>query len=780
MKLFKAVITGLLTVCMAGATFGQTTTYSKVKIQVNNPEECKKLMQLPVAVDHGAWKKNWFETDLSTEEIQIVKNAGFTCETIIPDVAAWYENRLKQKSQNPSNSTQAIGCTTNDVPQPTGFELGSMGGYFTYEEFIGHLDSMVARFPNLITAKQPISNFQTAQNRPIYWLKISDNPNTDEPAEPQVLYTAIHHAREPLGLSQLIFYMYFLLENYSTNTDVKNVVDNTEMYFVPMINPDGYRYNQTTNPNGGGMWRKNRRSNGGNSFGVDLNRNYSYEWGGTGSSGQTTSETYRGTAPFSEPETQAMKWFIENHTFVNALNYHTYADLLLFPWGYTIDLQCEDHDNFLAFTADMVKNNTLINEQSATLYEAAGDSDDWAYGDVTGKPKVLAMTPEVGNDNDGFWPTQDRIIPKSKEMVDQNLKLALIAGNYGVVSDNSPIVVNTTSGYLRYSIQRLGIPNGSFTITFTPISNLQSMGGSQTFNNLAFGQTVTDSVAYTLAPNILGGSSFKYVVEVNNGLFSRYDTISKLYGNNNVVFASTGAPIADWTVNGWGLSSNTFFSAPNSLADSPSGNYTNNSNTSITSASAIDLTSADFAYLRFKAKWDIERAYDYAQVAASTDGQNWIPLCGKYTHPGSINQDLDQPIYDGTQDGWVDEEINLNDYTGQQLYLRFTLVSDQGVTGNGIFIDNLTVDAINIEEPNSVKENPLQSVKLYPNPATDRLFVTLNSAYTYTVCNVVGQAIVSGSNTGGEAISTAGLSKGMYFITINSGANQVVKRFVKQ
>jgi len=105
--------------------------------------------------------------------------------------------------------------------------------------------------------------------------------------------------------------MWYLLENYSSDPSIKNIVDNTEMYFIPVVNPDGYIYNQTTNPNGGGLWRKNRRNNGDNTYGVDLNRNYSYNWGydNTGSSGNTNSDTYRGPSPFSEPESRIMRDF---------------------------------------------------------------------------------------------------------------------------------------------------------------------------------------------------------------------------------------------------------------------------------------------------------------------------------------------------------------------------------------------------------------------------------------------------------------------------------------
>ena len=130
-----------------------------------------------------------------------------------------------------------------------------MGGYLTYSEMLSELDDMAQQYPNLITVKTPIHNFLTHENRPIYHVKISDNPNSNE-SEANVLYTAIHHAREPMSLMENIFFMWYLLENYNTNLEVKYLVDNNQMFFVPCINPDGYIYNEITDPNGGGMWRK--------------------------------------------------------------------------------------------------------------------------------------------------------------------------------------------------------------------------------------------------------------------------------------------------------------------------------------------------------------------------------------------------------------------------------------------------------------------------------------------------------------------------------------------
>ena len=135
---------------------------------------------------------------------------------------------------------------------------------------------MALQYPDLISQKAPISDFETFEGRPIYWLRMSDNPNVDED-EAEMLYDAAHHAREPASVSSLIFYMWYLLENYETNFEVQSILDNTELYFVPVVNPDGYVFNEITNPDGGGLWRKNRRAHEDGNFGVDNNRNYGVE-----------------------------------------------------------------------------------------------------------------------------------------------------------------------------------------------------------------------------------------------------------------------------------------------------------------------------------------------------------------------------------------------------------------------------------------------------------------------------------------------------------------------
>jgi len=295
------------------------------------------------------------------------------------------------------------------------------------EEVYAEFNDMHTLYPNLISALEPISDFETFEGRNLYVARLSDNPDTNED-EPEILFTAIHHAREPESISQLIFYVWYLLENYDTNPEVQTILNNTELYIVPLVNPDGYNYNATTFPDGGGLWRKNRRDHGDGNFGVDPNRNYSIQWGTTGISFDTSSDVYCGTEAFSEPENQAMKWLCENHEFRMALNNHTYSELLLFPFGYDTDQPTPDNAYYETIAAHMVSQNGYTDEIAATLYPASGDSDDWMYGDTNTKNKIYAMTPEIGN---SFWPTQSDIIPLCKKMMYHNLTAAHLITNYG-------------------------------------------------------------------------------------------------------------------------------------------------------------------------------------------------------------------------------------------------------------------------------------------------------------------------------------------------------------
>lgn len=768
--------TTLLLFSFLFSCWGFSQEYSRAKIFTDS-DGLQTLAELGIGIDHGVIKRGtFFISDFSKNEIKQIRDAGFEVEVLIPDVKAYYVNQNIGLDPNSTSIEKNTTCPPSSgsstfIPEvPSNFNLGTMGGFYTYQEFIAEIDAMAAQYPNLISVKDTINNFLSIENRPIYWMRLSDNPNTDE-AEPEVLYTAIHHAREPNSLSEVIFYMWYLLENYNTSNEIKYLVDNTEMYFVPMINPDGYIYNQTTDPAGGGMWRKNRRPNSGGSYGVDLNRNYSYGWGTTGTSTNQGNDTYCGTAPFSEPETQAIKWFCENRDFRYAFNAHTYANDILFPIGTTTNEFAVDHDYFDAFTHHMVQYNGYENKKSSALYPASGDSDDYMYKvDTVVKPKIFAMTPEVSNTSGGFWPAVNEITGICQDMVFPNLILSHLTHRYLVVEDIDPAMIATTTGNFNHSAYRLGIENGPVTVSITPISGIQSIG-TPSIHDLAIMGTQNGGISYVLNPAIQFGDEIKYVLNTEYVGWTKHDTIVKMFGNITSQFIDEANSSVNWT-GSWATTNATYVSPSNSFTDSPGADYANNTTRIYQFNNTIDLTHVTEAMVKFYAKWEIEADYDYCQFQVSTDGgTNWIGQCGNYTVPGDNSgpgsvQPNDQPVYEGTEPNWVLEEINLSDYIGDSIKVRFILKSDGGTKGDGFYFDDFEV-LYNIDVT-GLAENEKELFHMVPNPASSYVNIIFDQTVqngTIEIVNMNGKTISTHAVEGPKIeIPTDKLSVGVYYV----------------
>ncbi len=742
MKLF------LLTLCLLtlSAAYAQQK-YSRVKIFTDS-KGLQTLAELGVAVDHGTSKKDvFFISDFSESEIEKITSNGFSIEILIDDVKKYYveRNTVKEKSleKNIACAPGTNGSSSFVPTVPANFNLGSMGGFFTYQEFLDEVDAMVAQYPSLITARAPISAFLTTEGRPLYWMRISDNPSIDETNETEILYSAIHHAREPNALSETIFYMWYLLENYATSEEIKFLLNNTEMYFVPCLNPDGYVYNETTDPNGGGMHRKNRRNVGTTNKGVDLNRNYSYGWGTTGVSFSFNDDTYPGTSAFSEAETQAMKWFCDQRDFLFAFNAHTYSDILLFPIGATTAEFAADNDYFLAFTGHMVQYNGYSNFKSSSLYPASGDSDDFMYKeDLINKPQIFAMTPEVGSSSQGFWPASTDITGICQDMVFPNLILSHLSHKYVVVKDLDATTIETLTGDFHYSIYRLGNESGAVTISVEPLVNIQTVGASNV-HSLNLMETQSGAISFVLNSSIVFGDIIRYVIHTDYGSWVKYDTIEKSFGSITLQFFDDATTTSGWTGT-WSTTNTLFYSPSKSFTDSPGGNYSNNTNKSYKYNQVIDLHNVSSAMVSYYAQWDIENDFDFCQFQVSTDGGiNWSAQCGLYTNAGSGSgaggvQPLDEPVYDGTQSTWVREEINLSDYIGQTINVRFLLKSDGGLTKDGFYFDDFQVMFNPISSAN-LQELTMEC-KVMPNPANLYTQVSLSSVLKTGDIKIIDQS----------------------------------------
>jgi len=383
--------------------------YKEIRLENFNNSMVPFLTTIGIDLDHIHREGNYIQFAVSDYDLNKLDSFNVNYEVIHQNLETFYASRL-----------------TNDF-ESRDFELGSMGGYYTFDEIVSHLIEINNEYPEL-TKLIVIGN--TLEGRDVWAIKLSDNALVDED-EPEALYTGLHHAREPMSYMNLFYYMYWLLENYQEDSLATHIMDNRELWFIPAVNPDGLVYNQSIAPNGGGMQRKNMLETcSGGVDGVDLNRNYSYMWAydNEGSSPDGCNETYRGNAPFSEPESQIVRDFVQSHNFPIAFNYHSYSNLLIYPLGYEYDNQVPENDLeiFIEFGEDMVQyNGYALGSGPDLLYPVNGEACDWMYG----AEGIFAYTPEIGSGQDGFWPQTNRIVPLAEENLYPNQFLALVAGS---------------------------------------------------------------------------------------------------------------------------------------------------------------------------------------------------------------------------------------------------------------------------------------------------------------------------------------------------------------
>lgn len=695
MKLLLLCCTLLFFVAPLSTRSDDGSTFSQIRIFVSDKAALSKVWESGIDFEGSSGKVgSWMEFVAGSEEKDALTRLGVSYSIVVDDL-----------------SKAAMAGLAKEPMDALGFGYGSMGGYYTLSEVEAQLDSMRLLYPSLITAKTPIG--LSVQSRFIWGVKISDNADTEE-SEPEALYTALHHAREPQGMMTVVYYMWWLLEQYGNDERATYLVNNRQLWFVPVVNPDGYAYNQSTNPNGGGFWRKNRRNNGDGTSGVDLNRNYGpeYMWNAAngGSSLSTSSDTYRGTEPFSEPEVGAISGFVSQHPIKACLNYHTYGNYLIFPWGY-LSRESGDSSIYREFGYDMVSTNRYNSgtDQQTVSYSTRGNSDDFMYGDPS-KQKIFAMTPEVGS---SFWPSSSLIFPLAIENLNANLYLSYIAGQYSVLDSyeivndqNEEVVERGDDVVLRLKLKNKGLSDaGELRISVTSSSAIVWSNPSDTIPSLLSRDTaIIIFTGHISSTATTGVAEEAYITITNQNGYTRTDTATFFLGAPTVLFSDdaeygTGAWLSGTS---WDLSAYSH-SGAFSFGDSPSGNYSSNSENILELTEAIDLSEYDAATLEFWTKWAIEPTWDFGMVEISTDGGDlWISQRTTLSHPGSGKgkQSIGVWGYDGYVPGldWVRQSVDLTPYAGSTLYLRFRLTSDGSDQRDGWFIDDIVIKGYQLNE----------------------------------------------------------------------------------
>jgi carboxypeptidase T len=297
--------------------------------------------------------------------------------------------------------------------------------YHNFAEMQADILAVEAAKPSIVDV---FSMGKSHQGRNIWAAKISDNVGTDED-EPEVMFDALHHAREHMTVEQALYLLHLLADNYNKDATITNLVNGREVWIVFMLNPDGAEFDLTC---GGShapycAWRKNRQPNcSGCQPGTDLNRNYGYKWACCGgSSGSTSSETYRGKAAWSAPETRVFRDFVNSRVKNGVqqirahITFHTNGQLILWPYGYTSrdippDMSALDQKTFVTMGKAMAARNGYKAEQSSDLYITDGDQIDWMYG----AHRIFSFTwelypPETATVWGDHYPADENIGPQT-------------------------------------------------------------------------------------------------------------------------------------------------------------------------------------------------------------------------------------------------------------------------------------------------------------------------------------------------------------------------------
>ena len=278
-----------------------------------------------------------------------------------------------------------------------------IAGYPDYSEIEQRLKDMNSTYPEICSLKDM---GRTYEGRTIWALKISDNPRTEEDDEPDILIMGEHHAKELISAMVPLLFAESLLQNYSSDQEVKAVVDSNEIWIVPVVNPDGYQYAVEGHLD----WRKNRRpvdTNGDgiiDGIGIDLNRNYAHHWGEQGTSRDPTRDIYCGPWAFSENETRAVRNLVLSHDFVFSVSFHSYGQIIYHPWGNSLDEEPMDSELMEAIAGRMSGYNLYRVMEGKDAYTTTGDSDDWLYANTTCLPFTIELGKEFVPPPQDIWP----------------------------------------------------------------------------------------------------------------------------------------------------------------------------------------------------------------------------------------------------------------------------------------------------------------------------------------------------------------------------------------
>lgn len=360
-----------------------------------------------------------------------IANAGVAIDGVLSDAVTFLA------TPHDIAKVKALGVPVTVTALPKGARNfpNADKAYHTYQQTTDALNKIAKDHPDIA---QIVSIGKSVEGRDLLAIRLSGETQHD--VLPTAIFMGCHHAREHLSVEVPLMLAQYLADHYAGDARVHELLNTREVWVLPMVNPDGAEYD--IGSSNYRMWRKNRTKNGDGSYGVDLNRNYGGPgFGGSqGASDDMTDETYHGPSAFSEPETQAIRDFVlARHKTTVLLTFHTFSELVLWPWGYTNDPIADTKDRavFETMGKKMATWNHYTPEKSSDLYETTGDTTDWAYSERKIFAFTFEMTPTSMFDG-GFYPGAQAIQPTFDANLQPALYLIENAVNpYDAVSKNN-------------------------------------------------------------------------------------------------------------------------------------------------------------------------------------------------------------------------------------------------------------------------------------------------------------------------------------------------------
>lgn len=758
----------LLFIVLFSSEISAQETYSQVKVYLNDVIQFNDLAEQGYDVEH-------FEGTLESgilfyvtkRELANLRESNFSFDVVIEDYAAYYKKIQEEDKVN-------LSMVQRSSKVGGGFGYGSMGGFYTFSEIEDKLDEMVQDYPNLVTPKESIGT--TLEGRPIWMVKISDNPLVNE-NEPAAHFDALHHAREPLSMGTTINFMFWLLENYETDPQVQFLVDHREIYFVPVVNPDGYVYNELTDPNGGGLWRKNRNTNGGSGcLGVDLNRNYSYEFGmnNSCSSPDPCSNIYRGTGPFSEAEAAALRDHLQTVTPRTAFSIHSTAGSYLMPFGF--DTTPPAFPIYSEWASAFLSENDYPYGVTFQMlgYTTCGTTRDYLHTEG-----IYGWTPEI--DGSGFWPPQSTIFDLVGENVYPLFYQSWLAGGYMDIQSHTLLqdaIGGTTMG-MTVEVKNIGLGDAeNVSVGITASSPEITVSSPEDFGTVIARERASNVGApFEISiPNDFTENAFDVTIDVmQDGVLNNSITV-RIFVGEKTSFLMDNAEngTVNWTESGngisWGTIEDDSYSGIKSFGDSDNGNGENNTLNHFTMVDPIDLTSTVEPVVSFLSKYSIEGG-DNAFFQISTDG-------------GTSWQNLDN--YSGGET-WHFLHYPLSDYSGfSDVRFRFQLSNNGSVPGDGFYFDDFEIADFDASVL-ATMDRHLNTMVVTPNPFTNEITIavtgTNNLNSTVTLNNLAGKLVSATSVIEDNRIKIKDLdrlSTGVYFLTISEGKQNRIIKLIKE